>query len=89
MGLVFWNLFGQRPPVYPPFTDAVYSNVAFAILSWAVEMATNVTFSDYVRQIIWDPTGMHHTFANKPDDSLGAIPVDDTWWKATVGLEKA
>ncbi|ETS85167.1 hypothetical protein PFICI_03192 [Pestalotiopsis fici W106-1] len=86
---VFWDLFGQRPPVYPPFTDAVYSNVAFALLSWAVEMTTNVTFSDYVRQTIWEPTGMHHTFVSKPDDSLGAIPVDDTWWTATVGLEKA
>ncbi|KAI0156085.1 beta-lactamase/transpeptidase-like protein [Pestalotiopsis sp. NC0098] len=86
---VFWDLFGQRPPVYAPFTEPVYSNIAFALLSWAVETVTNRTFSDYVRETIWEPAGMQHTFASKPDDSLGAIPVDDTWWTATVGLEKA
>ncbi|KAK6088102.1 beta-lactamase-like protein 2 [Seiridium cupressi] len=86
---VFWDLFGQRPPVYAPFTAPVYSNVAFALLGWAVETVTNVPFSDYLRETIWKPTGMSHTFTDKPDNSLGAIPVNDTWWKATVGLEKA
>ncbi|KAH8199700.1 hypothetical protein TruAng_006108 [Truncatella angustata] len=86
---LFWDLFGQRPPVYAPFKVPVYSNIAFALISWAVEVAANVTFSEYVRETIWKPTGMLHTFASQPNDSLGAIPTDDTWWKATVGLEKA
>ncbi|KAI1878406.1 uncharacterized protein JN550_000588 [Neoarthrinium moseri] len=86
---VFWKLFGYRPPVFPPFTTSVYSNVGFALLGWAVESVTKTRFSDHVRNTIWEPTGMDHTFDSKPDDSLGFIPVNSKWWDATIGYEKA
>ncbi|KAI0129092.1 beta-lactamase/transpeptidase-like protein [Xylariales sp. AK1849] len=86
---VFWDLFGHRAPVYPPFTTSVYSNIGFALLGWAVESVTNIPLSDYLRDSVWEPTGMHHTYASKPDDSLGAIPVDEQWWNATMGFERA
>ncbi|KAH6623277.1 beta-lactamase/transpeptidase-like protein [Chaetomium tenue] len=86
---VFFEHFGQRPPAQVPFSpQAVYSNIAFPILSFAVEAITNQSFTEYVTNEIWKPTNMSRTSATKPDDdSQGFIPVNDVWWTADLGFE--
>ncbi|KAF4342883.1 beta-lactamase 2 [Fusarium beomiforme] len=82
----FFNRFGERPPVYAPFSvNTVYSNVGFAIMGWIIEKVSGISSGQFIKENIWDPTGMKHTFYSKPDDSLGFIPVDDEWWNATLG----
>jgi CubicO group peptidase (beta-lactamase class C family) len=84
----FFKHYGQRPPAQAPFSpQTVYSNIAFPILSFAVEPITNQSFADFVRNEIWTPSNMTRTFATKPDDSLGFIPANDIWWDANLGFE--
>lgn len=86
---MFFEHFGQRPPAQVPFSpQTVYSNIAFPILSFAVEAITNQSFTEYVTNEIWKPTEMSRTSATKPDDdSLGFIPANDVWWAADLGFE--
>ncbi|KAL2193853.1 beta-lactamase/transpeptidase-like protein [Corynascus similis CBS 632.67] len=84
----FFANFGKRPPAQVPFSaQTVYSNVAFAILSFAVETIAKQPFADYVSKEIWKRTNMARTFATQPNASLAFIPVDDIWWPADLGFE--
>ena len=65
----------------------MYSNIAFTILSFAVEAITNQPFADFVANEIWKPANMTRTFATKPDDALGFIPANDVWWSTDLGFE--
>ncbi|KAM7197442.1 Beta-lactamase/transpeptidase-like protein [Naviculisporaceae sp. PSN 640] len=85
---VFFARFGERAPVELPFSaNPVYSNIAFALLGFVVEAVTNKPFSEFLHDDIFAPAGMNHSFASKPDDSLGYIPLGDEWWNATLGFE--
>ncbi|KAI1370627.1 beta-lactamase/transpeptidase-like protein [Hypoxylon crocopeplum] len=85
----FFRDFGKRHPVYAPFTNPVYSNVASVILGFAVEAITNMTYESYVKQSILAPLSMTNTtiFNGPEKDAWGFIPVDETWWGSTLGYE--
>ncbi|KAI1446504.1 beta-lactamase/transpeptidase-like protein [Annulohypoxylon stygium] len=85
----FFRDFGKRHPVYAPFTNPVYSNVASAILGFAVEAIINTTYENYVKQSIFDPLSMTNTtiFTGPKKDSWGFIPVNETWWGSSLGYE--
>ncbi|KAM5370630.1 hypothetical protein ACJZ2D_008456 [Fusarium nematophilum] len=84
---VFYKRFGERPPVYEPFSaNTVYSNAAYALLGFVIEKVSGMSSEAFIKKTIWKPTGMDHTFASKPDDSLGFIPTGDPWWNATLGF---
>ncbi|XXG96228.1 hypothetical protein Hte_002509 [Hypoxylon texense] len=85
----FFRDFGKRHPVYAPFTNPVYSNVASTILGFALEAITNMTYDSYVKQSIFAPLNMTNTtIFNGPDNvSWGFIPVNETWFGSTLGYE--
>ncbi|KAI1211156.1 beta-lactamase/transpeptidase-like protein [Annulohypoxylon truncatum] len=85
----FFRDFGKRHPVYAPFTNPVYSNVASVILSFALEAITDTTYENYVRQSIFDPLSMTNTtiFTGPKKNSWGFIPVNETWWGSSLGYE--
>ncbi|KAI0887715.1 beta-lactamase/transpeptidase-like protein [Annulohypoxylon maeteangense] len=85
----FFRDFGKRHPVYAPFTNPVYSNVASVILGFAVEAITNTTYENYVRQSIFGPLSMTNTtiFTGPKENSWGFIPVNETWWGSSLGYE--
>ncbi|KAI0904567.1 beta-lactamase/transpeptidase-like protein [Ustulina deusta] len=87
----FFRDFGKRNPVYAPWTNPVYSNVASSILSFAVESATNMSYDAYVQQAIFGPLGMSNTtISHAPQDrSWGFIPKDDIWFGSSLGYEDA
>ncbi|KAF9770698.1 hypothetical protein IL306_011698 [Fusarium sp. DS 682] len=59
----FFRRFGERPPVYAPLSvNPVYSNVGFAIMGWIIEKVSGVPSGEFIKDNIWDPTGMKHTF---------------------------
>ncbi|KAL2169482.1 hypothetical protein VTG60DRAFT_6026 [Thermothelomyces hinnuleus] len=75
-------------PLRPLFSaQTIYSNIAFPILSFAVEAIANQSFVDYVNKEIWKPTKMTRTFATQPDAGLTFIPPNDIWWSADLGFE--
>ncbi|KAI1473632.1 beta-lactamase/transpeptidase-like protein [Daldinia eschscholtzii] len=85
----FFRDFGKRHPVYAPFTNPVYSNVASVILGYAVEAITNMTYEKYVKQSIFTPLSMTNTtiFNGPEKQSWGFIPVNETWFGASFGFE--
>ncbi|KAI0851212.1 beta-lactamase/transpeptidase-like protein [Daldinia vernicosa] len=85
----FFRDFGKRHPVYAPFTNPVYSNVASVILSYAVEAITNTTYDNYVKQSIFAPLSMTNTtiFKGPEKNAWGFIPVNETWFGVSFGYE--
>lgn len=83
----FYQLIGNRPPVYAPGTTPIYSNIGTTLLGLVVENVTGQPFGDFVKQKVLDPLGMNRTSINKPQDSFGVIPVNELWWNVTLGVE--
>ncbi|KAF2963609.1 hypothetical protein GQX73_g9976 [Xylaria multiplex] len=85
----FFRDFGKRHPVYAPWTNPVYSNVASSILGFAVESATNMSYDAYVQRAIFGPLGMTNTtiFEAPKQRSWGFIPKDDIWFGSSLGYE--
>ncbi|KAI1407727.1 beta-lactamase/transpeptidase-like protein [Hypoxylon sp. FL1857] len=85
----FFRDFGKRHPVYAPFTNPVYSNVASSILGFALEAITNMTYEDYVKRSIFDPLHMTNTtiFNGPENNAWGFIPVNETYWGSSLGYE--
>ncbi|KAJ8105371.1 hypothetical protein ONZ43_g7451 [Nemania bipapillata] len=85
----FFRDFGKRNPVYAPWTNPVYSNVASAILAFAVEFASNMSYDAYVQQAILGPLKMTNTtiFHGPKDRSWGFIPEGDIYFGNSLGYE--
>ncbi|KAI1188034.1 beta-lactamase/transpeptidase-like protein [Nemania serpens] len=85
----FFRDFGKRHPVYAPWTNPVYSNVASSILSFAIESATKTSYDAYVQKVIFKPLGMTDTtiFHAPKDRSRGFIPEGDIWFGSSLGYE--
>ncbi|KAI1347347.1 beta-lactamase/transpeptidase-like protein [Xylaria sp. FL0043] len=87
----FFRDFGKRHPVYAPWTNPVYSNVASSILSFAIEWATNMSYEAYVQQAVFTPLGMTNTtISHGPKErSWGFIPEGDIYFGVSLGYENA
>ncbi|KAI0449141.1 beta-lactamase/transpeptidase-like protein [Xylaria acuta] len=85
----FFRDFGKRHPVYAPWTNPVYSNIGSAILAFAVESATNMSYDAYVQKVIFGPLRMTNTtiFQGPKDRSWGFIPEGDIWFGSSLGYE--
>ncbi|KAI8945587.1 beta-lactamase/transpeptidase-like protein [Xylaria longipes] len=85
----FFRDFGKRNPVYAPWTNPVYSNVASSILAFAVEFATNMSYTAYVQKAIFGPLDMTNTtiFHGPKDRSWGFIPEGDIYFGNSLGYE--
>ena len=47
---------------FPPQSDYLYSNTGFHLLAVIVERVSGVSFPRFVKEHIFEPLGMHHTF---------------------------
>ncbi|KAI0407138.1 beta-lactamase/transpeptidase-like protein [Xylaria palmicola] len=85
----FFRDFGKRHPVYAPWTNPVYSNVASSILGYAMEFATGMSYDAYVQKAIFGPLAMTNTtiFQGPKERSWGFIPKDDFWFGSSLGYE--
>lgn len=57
-------------PSYPVGTHAVYSNIAFGILGYAVANVAGMEYMELLQQTILNPLGMHHTFLKVPPSMI-------------------
>ena len=51
---------------FQPGSDILYSNLAYALIAYKLEQATNQTFEQLLQTRILDPLGMHSTFVKLP-----------------------
>ncbi|WP_317195348.1 serine hydrolase domain-containing protein [Rufibacter roseolus] len=58
----------HRPqPYYPPNTHFDYSNTGYSLLASIVEKVSEKPFAEFLRERIFDPLEMKHTFTYSPD----------------------
>jgi CubicO group peptidase (beta-lactamase class C family) len=54
--------------VRPPLQQVVYSNLAYSLVGYLVELFSEVPYKDYIQNRVWDPFGMTSTaFAPTPE----------------------
>jgi len=63
--------FGDDPLLFAPGEKMQYSSYGFVVVGCAIEGASHSTFSDYMQQAVFGPSGMAATF---PDDPTKIIP---------------
>ncbi|KAF4967243.1 hypothetical protein FSARC_5155 [Fusarium sarcochroum] len=82
----FWDNFGKRPPTYVPWSNPVYANAAWLLLSFVIEKVSGESVEKFVQKNVLDVAGMKSTTYSKPDDSVGAIGPGDIFWNTSLGI---
>jgi CubicO group peptidase (beta-lactamase class C family) len=84
----FFSTFSKLQPAFAPYATAAYSNVAYQILSYALETITGRTYEDMLNDVIKN-LGLKNTFYNAPNETKGIIPgtVNSTHWYYSLGEE--
>ncbi|OJD17179.1 hypothetical protein AJ78_02723 [Emergomyces pasteurianus Ep9510] len=79
--------FMDHHPVFAPFNTPIYSNVAFDIMSYALEGITGVPFEKSVKRSIIDPLKLNRFSIQTPPAAWGIIPFDPltSFWNASLG----
>lgn len=84
----FFEGFTKRHPVYAPATAAIYSNVAYQILSYAIENITGVDFPTLVQEKLYKPLNLtRSSWRVVPKDNSTAIISNPTVWALDLGDE--
>jgi hypothetical protein len=67
-------------PIAPPQSRPIYSNIAYTLLSHALEVATGKNYSTLLQEMLTVPLNMPSTTPSPGNDSLAVIPpVSNTW----------
>ena len=61
-------------PSFAPWKTPAYSNIAYQLLSYAVENISGKKFEDIVKDRVMKPLGLNRTYYQSPDESVGMIP---------------
>jgi len=61
------KIFQDDPLIAPPGTRYHYSTFGFTLVSQVVESAAGQTFPEYMDKQIFEPLGMAHTVADRPE----------------------
>jgi CubicO group peptidase (beta-lactamase class C family) len=78
--------------MYPAFAAAetpAYSNIAFQILSYALETITGKDYQTSLRDQVVKPLNLTHTYYTTPNESVGVLPGNSssTGWANNMGEE--
>ncbi|GAC1705336.1 MAG: serine hydrolase domain-containing protein [Flavisolibacter sp.] len=63
----------QPPRAYRPGIQFHYCNTNYVLLALIVEMISRQAFPAFMKQHIFDPLGMHHTFVHSLGDTISVI----------------
>ncbi|KAF3903283.1 hypothetical protein ABW20_dc0109767 [Dactylellina cionopaga] len=67
-------------PVSPVGERAVYSNIAFTLLSFALTNATGKSYTELLDELVVQPLGLKNTGASPGNDSRAVIPPIENGW---------
>ncbi|KAI0132808.1 beta-lactamase/transpeptidase-like protein [Xylariales sp. AK1849] len=76
-------------PSFAPWTTPAYSNIAFQILSYALENITGKSFISSLTDSVLTPLNLNRTYYYSANESVGIIPreVNETSWNVYIGDE--
>jgi len=85
----FFSTFSHLLPAFAPGETPAYSNVAFQILSYALETITGRDYQTSLQDKLLSPLNLAHTFYKTPSESVGVIPgnASSTGWANNLGEE--
>ncbi len=69
------TLFGTRPPEFKPGSKFSYANYGYVVLGRIVEVASAQSYEDYLRDHIFEPSGMTHSGLNAPPIETSVLAV--------------
>jgi len=72
-------------PVSPPMDRPVYSNIAFSLFTYAIEVATGKNYSTQLHDLITGPFGLSSTTVSPGVDSRAVIPPVENNWGSDYG----
>ncbi|KAH8772939.1 beta-lactamase/transpeptidase-like protein [Hyaloscypha finlandica] len=83
------HLAGIASDTFAPGETPAYSNVAFQILSYALETMTGRSYQTSLQDKLLKPLNLAHTFYTTPNESVGVIPGNpsSTGWTNNLGEE--
>lgn len=70
-------------PSFLPWQTASYSNIAYQLLSYALESMAGKNFIDILNDRVIKPLDLKHTYYENAPPSVGIIPTgttEDYWW---------
>ena len=71
-------------PVFPPGTNFLYSNSNYLLAAFIVESITGNPIQTELKNRVWDPLGMKHTYFGGYDSYTE--PTAGAWWNFGNGL---
>ena len=71
-------------PVAPPYTRPVYSNIAFTLLAYAVEVYSGKSYNQLIRELT-QALNMPSTRPSPGNDSLAVVPSVPNNWGSDYG----
>ncbi|KAK6337188.1 hypothetical protein TWF718_009971 [Orbilia javanica] len=76
-------------PVTAVGERAVYSNLAFSLISLVLEKATGKNYTTLLHELVAQPLGLKNTGASSGNTKKAVIPPVDNGWGADYGLSAA
>jgi CubicO group peptidase (beta-lactamase class C family) len=73
-------------PQAVPMSQPAYSNIAFTILSSAIERVTGRNFTRLVEDVVARPLKLTNTFTSPGDDAEAVIPPGESSWGSEYGV---
>ena len=72
----------NKPPVFPVHSKALYSDVAFVLLGYAVEETTGLPYEEALAMYVTEPLGMENaTLKPLPEASMVTPPAPGNAWQ--------
>jgi CubicO group peptidase (beta-lactamase class C family) len=81
--------FGDRGPEFPPGSRHQYSNYGYILLGRVIEVVSGRSYDEYVREHIFEPSGMSSTGNRPEDEHVTLLAVPYTRAAAGAPLESA
>jgi CubicO group peptidase (beta-lactamase class C family) len=73
--LQFVREFARQPLLFRPGRRFAYSNYGYALLGAVIERASNRSYDDYLREVVFDPAGMRETTPAFRSQAAGDVAV--------------
>ncbi|KAK6842737.1 beta-lactamase family protein [Apiospora arundinis] len=85
----FFEGIANSYPSFAPWKTPAYSNIAFQLVSYALEKMTGRSFVSSLNSTVLNPLNLRHTYYYSAPESVGIIPRDvgKTGWRAYIGDE--